>query len=229
MSLRRSSKRVLCGSSAAALSLCVLGLSGCPRAVDRSATTEQDLPASLLSWAAPPRELTFERKRVVSDVGLPWESVRQRWSEALPAGDSLHYDVVTGVDEPDAPQVVQRFAYGQAGVAIIAEGPMVDGQASLEPWLPPMLLLPVDPKVGATWEDRHEHGSEVVKRTCEILASDQCSEGLVSVCDREHPMFRLVTRDHFCPSEGWAGYESLLVREGEPSIRTWTEGLRRVL
>ena len=229
MTSRSQTRGSLGVSSGSALVLGVLALSGCPRAVERVTMTEQELPPSLLSWASPPRELTFDRKRVVSDVGLPWESVRQRWSEALPAGDSLHYDVMTGVDEPDAPQVVQRFAYGKAGVAIIAEGPWVDGQPALEPWLPPMLLLPVDPKVGASWEGRHEHGSEVVQRSCEILASDLCSEGLVSVCDREHPTFRVITRDHFCPGEGWAGYESLLVREGEPSIRTWTEGLRRVL
>lgn len=210
------------------LALVCAVMAGCPKAVENQVLTEQDLPPSLLKWAPPPRELAFDRKRVIADIGLPWEAVRQRWSKAHSAGDTLVYDVVTGVDADDAPKVVQRFAYGPGGISILAEGALVDGEPAWEPWLPPKLVLPAEPASGATWTEQHQHGSESVSRSCEIMVSDQCPGGLVSVCDREHDAFRLVTRDHFCPSEGWAGYESLLVRQGEPSIRTWTEGLRRL-
>jgi hypothetical protein len=36
-----------------------------------------------------------------------------------------------------------------------------------------------------------------------------------------------VLRDHFCPGEGWTGFEALQQVEGQPSVRMWSEDVVR--
>jgi hypothetical protein len=214
---------------AVGVAIAAVGATGCVKAGPDDGVAGAAIPASLLRWAPPPREVAYERKRVIGDIGLPVEPIRQVWNGPVVAGRAALYDVTTGRPDPGARQVVQRMRYGAEGLAIVAEALVTDGQGELEPWVPAMVVLPVEPVVGAKWSADHRHGGESVARSCELLPSDQCAGGIVSVCDRVHFDYRLVVRDHFCPVEGWSGYESLLVREGQPSVRTWTEGLRRVL
>lgn len=201
----------------------------CTRAKAPRPVRAPEVSAELARWAPPPREIAYDRKRVVGDIGLPMEPIRQRWSRAVVIGRALQFDITTGPPHPEPGRVVQRVRYSEDGLELLAEGPLRDGTPYWEPWVPPLVLLPAEPAVGATWKAEHQLAQDRVVRSCEIMTSDQCAAGLVVVCDREQSDFRLVTRDHYCPSEGWAGYESLLVRELQPAVRTWTEDLRRTL
>jgi hypothetical protein len=182
--------------------------------------------AALLKMAGPPREVSYERKRVVGELGLPSQPVRSTWT-AVP-GAAHHYDVMTGVDEPDTTKVAQRYRYGQDGLVVVAEGPLEAEGPALEPWVPPLVVLPEGARPGQAWESAHVHAGETVVRTCEIMGNDTCADGVIVVCDRTQGDLRVVVRDRFCPGTGWVGYESLVVRPGSPAVRTWTEGLRRV-
>lgn len=209
----------------AVVALAAVGCSG--RAGPAAAGAGVTLPEDLLRLAAPPLEIAYERKRVVGDIGLPLETVWQTWGPGQVVDGAIAFDVTTRAAGPDAAAVGQRWRYGADGLVIAAEGRVVDGALQPEPWEPPLLVLPRDAKAGARWEAEHTAGGERVARACELLVSEQCADGLVAVCDRKHDAFRLVTRDHFCPGVGWSGYESLLVRDGSPSVRTWTEEVRR--
>jgi len=196
----------------------------CSRAAPR-----RDAPAglhpSLAQWASPLAEATYVRHRAVADVELPATPVRQRWLRD--GGDPWVFEARTSALTADAPEVAQRFAYGPAGLSIRAEGAVVDDRPSWVPWDPPLLVLPVEPAIGTRWQGEHRHAEERVERACELLRSDACADGLVVVCERTHLGFRLITRDHFCRGDGWAGYESLLVRPNQPSVRTWTSDVNR--
>lgn len=198
---------------------------GCARGGSRvERGTVDGISAALIAWASPPVELRYERHRAVADVEMPSATVRASWSRE--PGLVGTYDVRTAAVTQGAPEVAQRFVYGRSGLAISAEGAVVDGVADWVSWEPPLLVLPAEPAIGARWESGHQHGDVAVTRTCELLGSDLCPQGLVAVCEREQEAFRLVTRDHFCRGQGWSGYESLLVRPGQPPVRTWTTDVR---
>lgn len=187
------------------------------------------VPSEVLRLAPPPRQVRYERKRVVGAIGLPMDAVVQDWSFEADE-PAVTYKVVTGIDAEKAKKVAQRMRYDKSGLSLVAEGVVAeDGSVAWESWDPPAVVLPAGVENGSTWEATHRTDAGSVPRSCEVMVSDLCGEGLVVVCDRQHDGFRLVTRDHFCPDQGgWAGYESLLVRPGTPGVRTWTEGVRRV-
>lgn len=211
-------------------SVLLLGAVSCKKG-PRGAVTEAELPSELMQFAVPPQTLTYERKRVVGQIGLPVAPVRESWTRVTSDVKGVHYEVTIGVEQEGANRVVRRFRYGADGLVLVAEGPIEDsGEVTWEPWVPPAVVLPPQPQSAGAWEDTHTVGDEEVSRSCEIMSSSEpCDgDGLVVVCDSTWPAFRLVTRDHFCRSVGWSGYESLVVQEGHPTVRTWTEGLRRL-
>ncbi|MFT7520496.1 MAG: hypothetical protein ACI9MC_002645 [Kiritimatiellia bacterium] len=186
------------------------------------------VPVRVIQRAPPPRSIQWERKRVVGRVGLPLEPVVQRWTRFNAGRDAVVYDVITGGEEQGLPKVAQQLRYDRAGLSIVAEGTVKDGTPNYSVWEPPLLMLPPDAALGRKWSSQHTFDEQTVQRDCEILRSNLCDDGMVVVCDRSGGDLRLVTRDHYCAGQGWGGYESLLVREGQPAVRTWTEGLRRL-
>lgn len=185
---------------------------------------------STTQLAAPPREVRYERKRVVGALGLPAEPILEVWTPVSADRRGVVYEVSTTVDVPEPRPVSRQFRYGRDGLELLADGRRADdGTVAWSPWDPPLVLLPADASATSTWGGTHSMAGQQVDRTCEVLSRAECAgEGLVVVCDATWPEFRLVTRDHFCRDVGWSGYESLVIRDGHPDVRTWTEGVRRV-
>lgn len=206
----------------------VVLMTGCRKA-PASVFDEAALPPAVVTLATPPSTVTYDRKRVVGEIGLPTERIEQRWTRVTTDHLGIHYDVSVG-SPGGAARVVRRHRHGADGVVLVAEGALDDaGTIVWEPWLPPARVLPADPVAHPTWSGSHTVGGVAVERSCEVTRpSEGCDGGgVVVVCEAAYPDFRLVTRDHYCEGIGWSGYESLVVRPTSPSVRTWTESLER--
>lgn len=208
--------------------LLTLGV-GCKKMAPGAAGASDEAP-ELGMWAIAPRELTYRRHRAVSGLELPVEAVQERWTRVQTAGPGRTYVVETGVETGQKTPVLRKFHYGPAGLTILADGRMgAVGEVEWTPWAPPKLVLPAGASTSSSWDGQHAVGDDSVYRSCEIMASTDCpDEGLVVVCDGRWPEFRVVTRDHFCRNVGWFGYESMLIRDGQPPVRTWTRDVQRV-
>lgn len=177
-------------------------------------------------WAPPPAEATYVRVAVAGPVDLPPVPFKVSWSVPTLVDGRVVVDVVEwdmSGPEPEAREQIRHF-YGPEGFGYLGT---VDDSGALVRWDPPQVVLPPRPAVGDTWSATHTKGDRVSERTCEIQASSLCDDGLVSVCDSTFPEGRLILRDHFCPDVGWVGFEALRQAEGQPTVRFWTEDLRR--
>ncbi|MFK7927037.1 MAG: hypothetical protein AB8H79_02525 [Myxococcota bacterium] len=185
---------------------------------------------AVLDYASPPREVQYERRRVVGQLGVPTQPIRETWTRLDAVDKGAQYRVSVGVVGEPQDRVANLLSYTDAGLLISGEGTYAkDGELVFGTWAPPKTLLPPAPAVGMSWDGQHSLGDLSEYRSCEIMSSKQCDgDGLVVVCDVKRTEFRVVTRDHFCRDVGWSGYESLVVRQGHPDVRTWTEGVRRV-
>jgi hypothetical protein len=89
------------------------------------------------------------------------------------------------------------------------------------------MVLPRTPEVGVSWSATHVKNGRTSVRTCEIMAAPHCAGGVVTVCESRKELGLVVLRDHFCPGEGWTGFEALQQVEGQPSVRMWSEDVVR--
>ena len=195
-------------------------LSGCPRhGVETWSGPARD-------WATPPTTVTFVRVNDAGPFQLPDKPMKMTWSGPTVLDDLLVYDVVTQDLTLENPVVVERVRqfYGPAGYGYLGT---LDEAGKLDAWQPPEIVLPPHPKVGDTWADVHRKSDRTIERSCEIMASNLCPGGIVSVCDSTMPDGRVILRDHFCPGIGWAGFEALVLKDGQPNVRMWSEDLAR--
>lgn len=179
-----------------------------------------------MEWAPPPSVVTYTRVDVSEPFDLPPKPMRMVWNGPAIVDDLLLYDVFTEDSSLGHPVVVERVRhfYGPAGYGYLGT---LNAAGELERWDPPQVVLPPDAEVGRTWSGTHVKGTRTSERTCEILASELCGGGIVSVCDSALPGGHVILRDHFCPGVGWAGFEALIRRDDQPTVRMWSEGLVR--
>lgn len=201
----------------------VVLLAGCPHKQPEN----QWVPAGVQQWAPPPQVVEYTRVNVAGPFHLPDVRLRDEWSGPVLEGDHLLYDVVTtDITDDAAPEWLEttRHVFGADGYGYLGT---LDEEGNLEAWDPVEFVLPANPQVGDAWEGTHTKGEYVSERSCEILASEYCDGGLVSVCDSHRGGGRIILRDHFCPDIGWAGFEAMVVAGDRPPIRMWSEKVVR--
>lgn len=197
-------------------------LLGCP-----GKTSVDSFGEEARAWAPPPSQITWVRTQVTEPpLPLPPKAQKATWGPPTVMDDRLVYDVVVEDMSLGRPVVIERTRhfYGPQGYGYL--GTILD-DGTLQRWDPPQVVLPPHPKVGDTWSATHTKGDRTSERSCELLASEICVDGLVSVCDSQLEGGRIVLRDHFCPGVGWSGFEVLIVKEGQPTVRMWSEDFRR--
>ncbi len=189
-------------------------------------STGPQIPSGIQSIAPPPQSVEYVRINVAAPIELPSNRIREQWDGPHLQGDLITYDVTAlditsddrGLRLTGDRHWISAEGYGYLGT--------FDVDGVFTPWEPKQVLLPPDPKIGDTWTGTHTKADSVSVRTCEILASDYCAGGIVSVCDSRKDGGVIVLRDHFCPGIGWGGFEALVQTNGNaPSIRMWSEEL----
>lgn len=196
----------------------LLLLSACKNA-PHAAADPLGAPVSRISW-----------REVIESNGLGFSiGVNQVWTKLEPLGADDVYRIVETEERADGPFVraVYEVYRGPSGFGYLA----TDNAAGRVTWDPPEVIFPAAPKVGDRWTATHLKGARSIERSCEILASELCPEGLVSVCDAtsiggDGLSSRTIVREHLCPDVGWAGYESMFVKD-TASEKRWTEELTR--
>jgi hypothetical protein len=196
---------------------------GCPKTPPEPAFV--GVSPALMRLAPPPQVVEYDRHTVAGPFGLPDLRHREEWGAPTPTGHDLVWDVATWDVTDDGRDLIEtvRVFYGPDGYGFL--GTVVDG--ALEPWEPRQVVLPPDPHVGDTWTATHTKGGRTGERTCEIMATDHCIGGVVSVCESKKPDGVVVLRDHFCPGDGWVGFEALQMVGSNPPVRMWSEEVTR--
>ncbi|MBN2797596.1 MAG: hypothetical protein JXX28_00455 [Deltaproteobacteria bacterium] len=181
---------------------------------------------ALRAIAAPPSSLSYEQVAVADGFFLPVRQMEGRWSGPVLVDDRMLYDVEEWEVREEERIVRERLRvfYGPQGFGYVGT---LDEGGALTPWEPPQVVLPPHPEVGMRWTATHRKGDRTSVRTCNLGASDLCEGGLVSVCDSVMDEGQVVLRDHFCPGVGHVGFEALVVRENQPSLRMWSRDLVR--
>jgi len=185
------------------------------------------MQAALQQVVPPPREVRYTRVNIAGDVALPETQVREVWNGPHMDGDLVTYDVRSFDTTHDIDGVLlstDRHFFGPGGYGFLGS---VDQAGVLQPYDPPQIVLPPNPKVGQTWSAEHHKGDITSVRSCEILASDYCDAGIVVVCESHREGGVVVLRDHFCEGLGWGGFEALVQTGRTPSVRMWSEDLVR--
>jgi len=203
------------------LGVAVMLTAGCPK----SGRVSGPVPDTLTPFAAPPTSVEYARYTVAGPFDLPVLTHREEWAGPTPIGDDLTWDVATWDTTGGARDLLEtvRVYLGPGGYGFV--GTVEDG--TLIPWDPPQQLLPADPHVGDTWQQTHTKAGRSSERSCEIQAEAACDGGLVVVCESQKPSGVVVLRDHFCPDEGWVGFEALQRVDDQPPVRMWSEQVVR--
>ena len=177
-----------------------------------------------VSFAPPPSVIEYTRVNVAGPFELPEVEIREEWAGPTLEGDDAIYEVVTYDVGAGARIETTRAFFGPEGFGWLGT---IDDDGAFTPWEPRQVVLPADPKVGDTWSATHVKGDVTSERSCEIMASEVCEGGLVSVCDSVRAEGRIVLRDHFCPGVGWSGFEALVLVPDRPEVRMWSEDVTR--
>lgn len=213
------------GYSSPLLLATALLLTACPRGGQTSTSTDW-MAGELQRLAPPPSEVRYTRANRAGPMPLPDVQILETWQGPTLQDGLLLYDVETfdvSEGQPDWLETVRHF-FGPDGYGYLGTR-TEDG--TLERWEPRQVVLPPNPEIGQTWTASHVKGDQVSERTCEIMASELCDGGLVSVCDSKRGGGRIVLRDHFCPGVGWSGFEAMVVAGSKPPVRMWSEGVTR--
>ncbi len=201
------------------LCLALVGLVGCPKGGGRSALTALD-------YAKPASTVDYDRHTVAGPFPLPVLQHREEWQGPIVQGERTFYDVET-YDITDGGHdwmETVRVFYGPLGYGFAGT---LDEDGDLEAWEPAQVVLPAKPRVGDTWTQTHTKGSRSSERSCEIMVAEHCAGGIVSVCESKRPLGVVVLRDHFCPAQGWVGFEALQSVGNQPPLRMWSETIAR--
>jgi hypothetical protein len=181
--------------------------------------------AALDALAQPPYRVEYREHRVLGPVDLGSARVAQTWDgpETL-EGRQVYTVQEVELDEGASVRARYRVFYGPEGFGYLGT---YASSGEFLAYDPPEVVLPPDPRVGTAWSASHTHGDRAKVRTCEIMASTLCPPGLVVVCETQEEGARTIFRDHFCPGEGWVGFEAMQIRDDVAS-RMWSDELVRV-
>jgi hypothetical protein len=202
----------------------LLLLVACPKNGDVK-SGDQTMPPEVRKWAPPPEVVTYNRINCAGPLPLPDVPSRDEWVGPELEDGRLVYTVTTYDTRQDPPAELYKFKafYGPEGFGYLGSW----NKDVYTAWVPPEIVLPADPQVGQTWQAVHQQGTSTSDRSCEIVKSNLCDGGIVSVCDSKRDGGRIIMRDHFCPSIGWAGFEAMAVAGDNPPVRMWSEHLVR--
>ena len=201
------------------LGLGLFGLIGCPKGGGGSSLTAMD-------FAKPAATIDYDRHTVAGPFPLPVLQHREEWQPPIVQGDNTLYDVKT-YDTTDGNHdwmETVRVFYGPAGYGFFGT---VDEDGDVERWEPAQVVLPANPAIGDTWTATHTKGNRSSERSCEIMPASHCAGGIVSVCESRREIGVVVLRDHFCPAQGWVGFEALQSVGAQPPLRMWSETIAR--
>lgn len=180
--------------------------------------------ASTRAIAPPPGVVTYTRVNVAGPFDLPDVQIREQWEGPALNGERVLYDVITDNAATGHQLEVVRVFYGPEGYGYVGT---IQPDGTLQRWDPAQIVLPPNAKIGDSWEGTHQKGPSLSVRSCEILASEGCEGGMVTVCESKRDGGRIVLRDHFCPGAGWSGFEALVMVPSQPTVRMWSEGVQR--
>lgn len=208
------------------LAVCALPalLVACPKTGATGSGTDA-MSAEMRKWAAPPETFEYLRVNRAGPLPLPDVQSRDEWVGPELEDGRLVYTVTTFDDREAVPEEVYKYKvfYGPEGFGNL--GSWEDGEYTA--WVPPQVVLPPEPAVGQTWHAVHQKGKATSDRECEIMESDLCEGGIVSVCDSKREGGRIIMRDHFCPDMGWVGFEAMALAGDNPPVRMWSEQMTR--
>jgi len=203
--------------------VCLLLSTGCSHG--REVPKLGRIAPELQRFAQPPTLIEYERVVVAGKMQLPSNIISDRWEGPKLDGSRLIYDVTTVESGPKSIKTSRvRHFYDKQGYGYLGT---LDEQGRLDAWQPAQLVLPAGFRVGQKWSATHQKGEIVSERSCELMQSNLCEDGVTSVCTSEREGGRILLRDHFCPISGWSGFEALIQKDDQPSVRLWSEGLLR--
>ena len=181
------------------------------------------LPPELLRWAPPPRKFRYARVGRAGNFELPRLIVEEAWSDATQQdGRAVFRRISTVVG--DKPRVIEDalIGYGEDGLTDLGTR---DRAGVLTLWSPPQVVLPVEPAVGATWEDTHTQGETQSQRSVEVVACITHQRCLVVISTSKRATGMLVMRSHYAEGEGMCGFEALAQTADRPTVRMWSEAV----
>ena len=193
-------------------------LAGCPKKLAGA--------DAVRTLAPPPGVVEYDRYTVAGPFDLPVLRHRETWVGPEARGELTLYEVET-VDATDgASDLLETVVvfYGPTGYGFLGT---LDEDGSLVAWEPPQVVLPANPVVGETWSATHTKAGRVSERSCELMRAEHCEGGVVSVCESRREQSVVVLRDHFCPGQGWSGFEALQQVGSQPPLRMWSQEVLR--
>jgi hypothetical protein len=169
-----------------------------------------------------PSVLTWDEEVDLAGLAQLHLGITQTWSVPRVVDGRSVFTISEAEIGPQGRKIRARYEVfdGPEGYGYLAS----DGDA----WDPPEVVLPAGAAVGTTWKADHVRAGHTITRSCEVMASDKCSGGLVSVCDgTSDTSGRTILREHFCPGVGWAGYEAMHISPDGEVERRWTTNVKR--
>ena len=175
----------------------------------------------LLKWAPPPRKVRYARVGKAGPFELPRTIVEEDWGEPVVRPEGVCFRRVTREVSASARVLEDACVrYGPDGLVDVGTW---SSDGDLLMWAPAQCVLPIHPAVGNEWSATHRRADTESQRHVCIQACEQHKACLISVAEIRREDGSMVMRMHFGEGDGYAGYEVLIQREGEPSMRLWTE------
>lgn len=148
---------------------------------------------------------------------VPGESPPEGFTGAVVEVITTHPD-----QDPEGRAAVRtRYVVGPEGAAHFAV-------LRPEGWVPyaPKVELPARVALGDRWSGVHGEGDRRNERTCEVEATPFCADGWAVACTIHWETRATWMRHHWCPADGWRGFEAVL-NSGPLPMRIWSSGVSR--
>jgi hypothetical protein len=174
---------------------------------------------ALIEFVRPHRAVAYSETEEFGGK-IERSGVRETWTGPLRDGPRVVYDVVEEHRTEAGELTVQRVRvfFDETGYGnLAAPDPANPADLTLIPYTPPQLVLPLDWTRRTPWTATHTKGERVSTRSCALIPSTRCPDGIASDCTTEYPtkVTHLVT--HFCRGTGFAGQEATVGPPGGAS------------
>ena len=186
------------------------------------------ISSDLARWAPPPRKVRYARVGRAGDMELHRVIIEETWGE-LEESDGGVFVRRRSHKLASNDDAAERTLSEDALVGYTPEG-FVDvgvfgADGALSRWSPAQVVLPPEPVAGQTWKAVHTRGRARSEREVTIRACTDHPRCLMSVAEVRRPDGVLVLRTHFVEEVGFGGFEAMVLAEGSPPVRMWTESL----
>ena len=183
---------------------------------------------TLLRWAPPPHKVRYARVGRAGEIELHRVIIEETWGELEESEGGVFVrrtsHNVTSSDGTAEPKLTEDALVGYTPEGFVDVG-VFGADGALSRWSPAQVVLPPEPAAGLTWKAVHTRGRARSEREVSIRACTDHPRCLMSVAEVRRPDGVLVLRTHFVEEVGFGGFEAMVLAEGSPPVRMWTESL----